>query len=60
MRSLKTGTESKRARIEKDMRKFLKAGGSIQQIPIGMSKDAARNMQWKAMSIDGAYKAGLR
>ncbi|KZZ72444.1 hypothetical protein A3765_28395 [Oleiphilus sp. HI0130] len=60
MRSLKTGTEADRATIEKDVRKFLKAGNKIQQIPVGMSKEAARNLQWKAMSIDGAYKAGLR
>ncbi len=60
MRSIKTGTESNRAKIERDMRKFLKAGGAIQQVPTGIGKDAARNMQWKAMSIEGAYKAGLR
>jgi hypothetical protein len=56
---MKTGTESKRAKIERDLRKFLRAGGKVQEVPIGMGKDAARNMQWKAMSIESASKAGL-
>lgn len=60
MRSIKTGTEEMRAKIERDIQQFLNAGKAVTEVPIGVGKDAARNMQWKAMSIESAKAAGLK
>lgn len=60
MRSLNTGTEDNRAQIERDVQQFLNSGKAITEVPVGIGKDAARNMQWKAMAIESAKKAGLK
>lgn len=59
MRSITTGTEQNRELIERDVEAFLQAGGKIIEIPRGMGKDAARNMQWKAMSIESLKRTKL-
>lgn len=59
MRSIKTGTEENRAQIERDMAEFLKSNKII-EVPIGVGKDAARNMQWKAQAIETKNRQGAR
>jgi tryptophan synthase alpha subunit len=59
MRSITTGTEGARAQIEQDVERFLSSGKSIKQVPIGVGKDAARNMQWKAQAIESARRANI-